>query len=163
MEKERGLPSGYGMVYGAIWESSLAENWEAVVVLMAMLSLADQDDNVFMGARRLSYKTRIPIEIVERGLMELLKPDETSRSSEQMGRRVVPLPWADGKKPDPMELNARGYFIVNRAYYKRLARNSYHRNYMRQRREKEKGARVNITTDNITVIDGRKSKGEQLG
>jgi len=130
-----GVPgTGYGMIYGAIWESSVADQWEAVVMMMTLLSLADRDDIVWMGARRLELKTRIPAEVIETGLRALLSPDPLSHSTEKEGRRIVQIPWVDGSTPPESELNPRGFLVVNRARYKRLARTSYMRDYMRQKR-----------------------------
>lgn len=138
MRKQAGIPgSGYGLIYGSIWDSSIAEDWRNVLVFMALLSLADADDNVFMGVARLERKTGIPGDVLRAGLLGLLAPDPASRSRQFDGRRIVQLPWVDGSFPAWDELSPRGFHIVNRAYYKRLARRVYMREYMRHRRKPE--------------------------
>lgn len=129
------MPSGgYGMIYETIWESSVAQDWEAVLVFMALVSIADAEDNVYMNPDRLHRKTNIPMEIITKGLEILLRPDHYSKSRVAGGRRITFLPLVGTEEEPSLEGICRGWHIVNRAYYKRLLRKRYNSAYVARKR-----------------------------
>lgn len=147
---------GYGMIYETIWDSSLAERWEAVVTFIALLSIADGEDNVYMNLGRLQRKTGFPEKVLRVGLEVLLEPDPESKLMDAGGRRITYLPMVDGSEAT-LE-TCRGWHVTNRGFYKRLLRKKYNTAYRRVEREAEKRgpARVNIITERVEVRDNRK-------
>jgi len=121
----------YAKIYAQIFDSSLREKWQAWVVFVAMLALADADDEVDMTPEALAARTGLPGSIVSEGIEWLTRPDPHSRSPEAEGRRIVRLD----------DHRSWGWKIVNRGKYKRIRDNTerreYMRNYMREYRKPE--------------------------
>jgi hypothetical protein len=118
----------YAKVFSQIFDSSLRDKWQAWVVFVALLVLADENDEVDMTVEALKARTGLPGTIVPEGLAFLEAPDEHSRSPEYEGRRIVRLdehrPW--------------GWKIVNRGKYKRIRDQSERRDYFREQKRKER-------------------------
>lgn len=129
------MPSGtYGLLYETIWDSSVSQDWRGVVTFMALLSMADAEDNVYTDPERISRKTGIPMDVIMPGLEFLLREDPYSKSKEAQGRRITFLPLAvDGFEPS-LDGYCRGFHITNRALYRRLLRKRYNRSYQAKRR-----------------------------
>jgi hypothetical protein len=119
----------YGVIHQDIFDSSLAGDYQARHLFQDMCVLADAEDNVMMDALRIAHRTRVPIEVVERGLAVLREPDPWSKSSLADGRRVTELKNQMGQ--------VIGYHIVNRHHYKRLLSRTRRREYMRLYRQKK--------------------------
>lgn len=81
--------------------------WQALVTFQQMLILADRFGDVDCTAEVISRRTLIPLEIIEKGIEELLKPDPHSRDPKEEGRRIVPI------NPD----RSWGWHIVNYGKY----------------------------------------------
>lgn len=124
----------YGVIHSSIFNSSVAKDWSAWVVLVALCVLADEDDNVLLDASRLARLTNLPEGVVERGLGVLSSPDPSSKSPEEEGRRIVPI---NVERPEV------GWHIVNRNVFKRMFsaehRREYKKNWMKDRATKRKG------------------------
>lgn len=129
----------YAKVFTQIYDGTLCTKgpWEALVTFQQMLVLADLDGNVDMTAAAISRRTTIPLEIIERGLAELIKPDPDSRTPTEEGRRIVPL--AEGR--------TWGWRIVNYAHYRELKREEDRREYHRQYWHKRKASHSTASTD----------------
>jgi hypothetical protein len=125
---------GYGMIYASIFDSSVAKDWQAMVVFIALIALADKEDNVFTDPWRLARKTNMPESIVFKGLMILLEEDPLSFNKAENGRRITFLPLVGTDNPPSLEGQCRGFHVVNRAYYKRLLRKKYNAQYNADRR-----------------------------
>ena len=86
--------SGFVKIYGTqLLDSTLwMEDWQARLVFVSMLALADQKGFVNIpSVRVLASRLNLPQVEVERGLEVLLAPDKESRSPEEEGRRVLAL------------------------------------------------------------------------
>lgn len=101
----------YAKVFRQIYDSTLAEDWRALVTFQQFLVLADADGVVDMTAGAIHRTTNIPKDIIEAGIEKLQQPDPVSRSSTEEGRRIVPI------DPD----RSWGWRIVNYSYYRNLA------------------------------------------
>jgi hypothetical protein len=81
-----------------------------------------------MTAEAISRRTTIPLDLIQTGIVELLKPDDESRTPTLEGRRIVPL--VDGR--------SWGWHIVNYKHYRELKREEdrrdYHRKYWAEKR-----------------------------
>jgi len=113
--------------------------WQALVTFQQMLVLADQEGCVDMTASAISRRTTIPIEIIELGIIELLKEDPESRTPTERGKRIIPL--CDGR--------SWGWQIVNYKHYRQLKREEdrreYHRDYWYRRKKEQQ--------DNSTALN----------
>jgi hypothetical protein len=83
----------YAKVFSQIYDGTLVTKgpWQALVTFQQMLVLADQDGAVDMTAIAISRRTTIPLDIIEMGIAELMKPDPESRTPDQGGRRIIHL------------------------------------------------------------------------
>jgi hypothetical protein len=120
----------YAKVFSQMYDGSLCTQgpWEALVTFQQLLVLADQDGNVDMTAQAISRRTTIPLEIIERGIEELAKPDPESRTPTEEGKRIIPL--SDDR--------SWGWRVVNYKHYRQLKREEdrreYHREYWHKRK-----------------------------
>lgn len=125
----------YGKLFASIFEGSLYGQFDALVVMTALIALADKDGVIDMTPQALAARTSYPLEVVQRGLEHLAQPDPRSRSKEHEGRRIVLI--------DPER--GWGWRLVNHAKYRGIRsqddRAEYMRDYMAKRRAK--GRRVN--------------------
>jgi hypothetical protein len=118
----------YAKVFAQIFDSSLREKWQAWVVFMALLVLADENDDVDMTPEALAARTGLPGSIVSEGLAWLEKPDPFSRSPECEGRRIIRLD----------DHRAWGWHIVNRRKYRAIRDNRERRDYFREQKQKQR-------------------------
>lgn len=120
----------YAKVFSQMYDGSLCTQgpWQALVTFQQLLVLADQDGSVDMTAEAIARRTTIPIEIIQLGITELLKPDPKSRTPTEDGKRIVPL------SPD----RDWGWLVVNYKHYRQLKREvdrrEYHREYWHKRK-----------------------------
>ncbi len=137
----------FAKVFGQIFDSSIAEDYNCRRMFMDLLVLADSDGVVDMTQEAISRRTNVPIEQVVKYIDELSKPDELSRSKAEEGRRLIPV--------DPTR--SWGWQVVNYRHYRKIrdeeARRSYFREKQQQHRAKKKKA------DNKAVKDASVDKG----
>lgn len=129
----------YGKIFESMYDGTLASKgpWQALVTFQQMIVLADQDGVVDMTAHAIARRTSIPLEIIETGLVELMKPDPDSRTPDDEGRRIITVEahrnW--------------GWQIVNHAKYRDMRKAEDRREYLRlaqaKRREGLKSTSVN--------------------
>lgn len=139
----------YAKVFAQIFDSSLREKWQAWVVFVAMLALADSEDEVDMTPQALAARTGLPGSVISEGIEFLERPDENSRSPEEGGRRIVRLddhrPW--------------GWRIVNRRKYRAIRDQSERREYMREyMRNYRKPESTDVNTRKPHEVGSRKEE-----
>lgn len=120
----------YGKLFTSMYDGTLAAggNWQALVTFQQLIILCDHKGVIDMTAEAISRRTSIPIEIINRGLIDLMKPDPNSRTPGHDGKRIIFLdehrPW--------------GWAIVNHSVYRNIKsqdeRRDYHRQYYAQKR-----------------------------
>ncbi len=122
----------YAKVFEQIFDSSISENYTLRHFFMDMLVLSDSEGVVDKTPEAIARRTNIPMDIVNDCLNKLSSPDPSSRTPTEDGRRLIPL------SPD----RSWGWVIVNYELYRDMrdeeARKSYHRNYMREKRESKR-------------------------
>lgn len=110
-------------------------------VFMMMLAIADPKGYVIGTDIAIARRINLTVDEFQKALKPLMAPDEHSNSKEFDGRRVI---QSDGE---------RGYYLVNYLTYKGLfdedGRRSYMREYMRERRLKEKGLDESVSVVNV--------------
>jgi len=127
----------YGKIFHSIYDGTLAEDWRALITFQQLIVLCDADGVVDMTPQSISRRTGIPLEHIEHGLSVLIKPDPSSRTDNEDGRRLLPL--SDSRE--------WGWEIVNHKHYRDLRtandRREYMRNYMKEKRSKQKLTKAN--------------------
>ena len=118
----------YGKIFESIYDGSLYGEFEAIVVMKALIVLADSDGVVDLSPQALAGRTSYPLDVIKKGLSVLQKPDPDSRSGVAEGRRVLPL--EDGR--------AFGWQIVNYQKYRKLATREEKRSSDRKRIAKKR-------------------------
>ncbi len=122
----------FAKVFGQIFDSSIAEDYNCRRMFMDLLVLADPTGAVDMTHEAISRRTNVPEDEVRKYIGQLCQPDAKSRSKMEDGKRLVPL----DKNRD------WGWQIVNYQHYRRLkdeeARRSYFRDAQRKARAKKK-------------------------
>lgn len=120
----------FAKVFGQIFDSSIAEDYNCRRMFVDLLILADSDGVVDMTLEAIARRTNVPLDEVEKYIKELMQPDPLSRSKTEQGRRLIPLDkdrqW--------------GWQIVNYGHYRNIrdeeARRSYFRDAKRKQRKK---------------------------
>ncbi len=124
----------FAKVFGQIFDSSIAEDYNCRRMFMDLLVLADSTGAVDMTPEAISRRTNVPQPEVEKYIQDLSQPDVKSRSKLEEGKRLVPL----DKNRD------WGWQIVNYQHYRKIrdeeARRTYFRNAQRKYR-KDKGVK----------------------
>jgi hypothetical protein len=81
----------FGKLFVSMFDGSLHGHWEATVTLQQLVILANRHGEVDMNAESISARTAIPLDIIKKGLSELIQPDPLSREPREQGRRIAPL------------------------------------------------------------------------
>src|SRR5215471_21628953 len=134
----------FAKVFGQIFDSSIAEDYNCRRMFMDLLVLADQTGAVDMTHEAISRRTNVPIEEVRKYIVALCQPDQTSRSKLEDGKRLVPL---DANRD-------WGWLVVNYSHYRKIkdeeARRAYFRDSQRKYRagkKKESKKKVHIEAE----------------
>ncbi len=138
----------FAKIFGQIFDSSIAEDYNCRRMFIDLLVLADSDGVVDMTPEAISRRTNVPIAEVERYIKELQQPDNRSRSKREEGKRLV-------KISDERDW---GWQIVNYEHYRQIkdeeSRRSYFREAQRKRREKlKKGSKKAVKDEMLTDVD----------
>jgi uncharacterized phage protein (TIGR02220 family) len=118
----------FAKIFTQIFDSSIADDWQVRVVFEDLLILADASGIVDMTPESIAARTRIPIKVIRRALVELQKPDSRSRTPTEDGRRLTLL----------SDHRDWGWKITNYTKYREIRkefdRKQYMRNYMKENR-----------------------------
>jgi hypothetical protein len=121
----------FAKVFGQIFDSSIAEDYNCRRMFIDLLVLADSSGAVDMTLEAIARRTNVPIEEVEKYIKELCQPDRKSRSKLHEGKRLIPLDCA----------RDWGWKIVNYVHYRKIrdeeARRTYFRDAQRDYRKKK--------------------------
>jgi len=101
----------YGKIFDSIYDSTVADDWRALITFQQFIVLCDADGTVDMTPQAISRRTNIPIEHIKAGIEILEAPDPYSRTEGQDGIRIERL---DSHRP-------WGWSIVNHKQYRNLA------------------------------------------
>lgn len=118
----------FAKVFGQIFDSSIAEDYNCRRMFMDLLVLADSDGVVDMTQEAISRRTNVPIEQVCKYIDQLQEPDVLSRSRKEDGRRLVPI--------DPQR--GWGWQIVNYRHYRQIRDEEARRSYFRAAKRKQR-------------------------
>jgi len=101
----------FGKLFGQMYDSSLVEDWRALVTFQQLVILCDADGIVDMTPEAIIRRTNLPADVIRGGLALLEQPDPRSRTPDEEGRRIVRLD----------DHRDWGWRIVNHAHYRDLA------------------------------------------
>lgn len=101
----------YGKLFESMFDGTLSESWEALIVFQQMIILSDANGVVDVTPSALHRRTGIPLDVIKKGIEVLESPDDASRTPSEEGRRIVRIS------------NDRvwGWRIVNHSYYRGLS------------------------------------------
>lgn len=127
----------FAKVFGQIFDSSIAQDYNCRRMFMDLLVLADSDGVVDMTHDAISRRTNVPLDQVEKYIADLQQPDPLSRSKLEQGKRIIPIDTERGW----------GWQIVNYNHYRKIrdeeTRRMYFRNAKRKQRAKKKTVKDN--------------------
>lgn len=132
----------YGKVFRQMYKGSMSmAGWEAVVTLQQLIVLADRHGVIDMTPQAIAGETTIPLDIIQKGLEVLSRPDPESRTPDEDGRRIVPL----------SPTRSWGWQLVNYDKYRAMRDEEDRREYQRQYWHKRKDStKLNSTQPNST-------------
>lgn len=104
---------GYTPVFDSVYAGSLCGRWPTTAVWVTLLPLADKYGRIDLSYQAICALTGWPMDLLQQGIAELMKPDPDSRSNAEEGRRLVLL--------DPESRNW-GWRVVNHGLYREKAR-----------------------------------------
>lgn len=118
----------FAKVFGQIFDSSIADDYNCRRMFMDLLVLADSDGVVDMTHDAISRRTNVPLEEVRKYIDQLQQPDPASRSKVDQGRRIMPI---DGER-------GWGWQIVNYRHYRQIRDEDARRSYFRDAKRKQR-------------------------
>src|SRR5262245_48029018 len=121
----------FAKVFGQIFDSSIAEDYNCRRMFMDLLVLADPTSAVDMTLEAIARRTNVPVGEVSRYIDELCQPDAKSRSQLEEGKRLIPL---DSNRD-------WGWQIVNCQHYRKLRDQETMRLYFRDAQRKYRSKR----------------------
>lgn len=139
-----------------MYRGTLYGQWEAIVTFQQFIVLSDADGIVDYTPPAIASITSIPLEIIQKGIEVLSKPDPYSRTPDCEGRRIELI---DAHRP-------WGWVIVNHAKYQRLQDSDTVRAQTRERVRRHREEKRKVTdgngqkrhTDTNTDTDTNKDK-----
>lgn len=135
----------YGKLFESMFDGTLSESWEALVVFQQMIILSDANGVVDVTPSALHRRTGIPLDVIKKGIEVLESPDDASRTPSEEGRRIVRV----------SSDRAWGWRIVNHAYYRGLSSRAEKltRDRERQRRKRaEKSPDARIESPSVASV-----------
>jgi hypothetical protein len=137
----------YGKIFDSIYDSTVADDWRALITFQQFIVLCDADGTVDMTPQAISRRTNIPIEHIKAGIEILEAPDPYSRTKGQDGIRIERLdehrPW--------------GWSIVNHHQYKIMQDADDVREKNRVRKANERARKKGCHAENVTKHDSHAS------
>ena len=116
------MNTDFGKILQQIYDSSVAERWETMVVWQQFIILAAPTGVVDMTKESIARRTGIPLEMIETAIAELEAPDPKSRSKSEGGRRLLRL--------DPER--DWGWSLVNYLSYRDNTQTDARKEYMKK-------------------------------
>jgi len=114
----------FGKIFQQMYDSTVAEDWRAMVTFQQLIVLADKDGVVDMTPEAIARRTNIPLkDVILPGLKKLEMNDKTSRSRQSHGARIVRID----------EHRAWGWTIPTYEHYTFIISQEQKREYNRQR------------------------------
>ena len=126
-------------MFRSIFDGSLYGQFEPTVVFMAMLVLAEREGIVDMTPQAIAARSGFPLDVVERGIAELEKPDPQSRTPDEEGRRITLLE----------DTRNWGWRITNYEKYEKIRSAEERREYFRLKKREQ---RAKLSTKSVHTV-----------
>jgi hypothetical protein len=133
----------FAKVFGQIFDSSIAEDYNCRRMFMDLLVLSDPTGAVDMTHEAISRRTNVPLEEVVKYINELCQPDAKSRSAMEEGKRLIPL---DSNRD-------WGWKIVNYGYYRKIKNQEALREYFREKQREHRAKKKGVKDKGLTGVD----------
>lgn len=104
--------SGYTPVFDTVFQGTLCGKWPTLPVWLSILPLADKNGRIDMTPEAIAALTGWPIDMLQKGLAELCRPDPRSRSKAEGGARLKLID----------DTRDWGWLVVNHSQYREKAR-----------------------------------------
>lgn len=133
----------FAKVFGQIFDSSIAEDYNCRRMFMDLLVLADPTGAVDMTFEAVARRTNVPLEEVRQYITQLCQPDPASRSQLEEGKRLTPLD----------DSRDWGWQIVNYKHYRNLRDKETLRNYFKQAQRDYRAKKRGVKDNGLTESD----------
>lgn len=133
----------YGKIFTSIYDSTLVEDWRALITFQQFIVLSDSDGVVDKTPPAIARRTNIPIDIIEAGIKFLEQPDPYSRTPNENGARIVRLD----------DHRNWGWKIVNHEKYLKLTDYEKVKEQNRERQKRYRDKNKNNNVSNVSVTD----------
>jgi hypothetical protein len=132
----------YTKLFNSIVTSTIwTEDDKTRIVWITMLAMADQHGEVHASIPGLARVAGVSLPDCEMALGKLLSPDEYSRTPDNEGRRIAPIPG--------------GWELLNHAKYRIMASKEDSKNATAERVRRHRARNAPVTPCNGRVTDGR--------
>jgi hypothetical protein len=128
----------YGKIFDSMYRGTLYGQWEAIVTFQQFIVLCDADGIVDYTPPAIASITSIPLEIIQKGIEVLSKPDPYSRTPDSEGKRIELI---DAHRP-------WGWVIVNHKKYQSLQDSDTVREQTRERVRRHRDMKRSVTDGN---------------
>jgi len=118
----------FAKIFGQIFDSSIAEDYNCRRMFMDLLVLADETGAVDMTHEAIARRTNVPLEDVKKYITQLCLPDPKSRSKVEEGKRLKLL----------NENRDWGWQVINYRHYRSLRDKEMMRSYFRDSMRKSR-------------------------
>lgn len=125
----------FGKVFASLWQGSMVGQRNAQHVFVYMIANADAEGFLDQTQEVIAALTGIPLDEVNKAIEMLSSPDPRSRSTDEEGRRIVPL-----------DARGWGWQIVNYAKYRAMRDEEVRRGQNRERMRRVRAA-ANVCAD----------------
>jgi hypothetical protein len=102
---------GYTPIFDSVFQGSLCGKWPDIGIWALMLAMQDKNGEIDAHPTYISTVTGCPVGEVEECIARFCQPDPSSRTPDQDGRRLIPIPG-----------RGFGWTVVNHRKYREKAR-----------------------------------------
>jgi hypothetical protein len=105
--------AGYTPIFDSVFQGSLCGKWPDIGIWALMLAMQDKNGEIDAHPSYIAMVTGCPVEQVEQCIRRFCEPDPSSRTPDEDGRRLIPIPG-----------RGFGWTVVNHRKYREKARKS---------------------------------------
>jgi hypothetical protein len=105
--------AGYTPIFDSVFQGSLCGKWPDIGIWALMLAMQDKNGEIDAHPSYIALVTGCPVDQVESAITRFCEPDPSSRTPDEDGRRLIPIPG-----------RGFGWTVVNHRKYREKARKS---------------------------------------
>jgi hypothetical protein len=103
--------AGYTPIFDSVFQGSLCGKWPDIGIWALMLAMQDKNGEIDAHPSYIAMVTGCPVDQVEAAIARFCEPDPSSRTPDEDGRRLIPIPG-----------RGFGWTVVNHRKYREKAR-----------------------------------------